>query len=166
MYTTSQMLISFMKIDKTVTREQVCGVCREYCNLNGMLKVEKSIQSSGRRSYQAKKRVQRLSCGSMPGVFREQQEGSVALARWLSWMKIILYTERLQVQFQVTIHTQVAGSIPVEACTRRQRINVFLTLMFIFLSPISMSSGEKEKKGKPVQLKVRTVIEPQREVRG
>lgn len=70
----------------------------------------------------------------------------LALARWLTWSSV-LYTKRLWVQFLVVSQAWVASSVPSQGSYRRQPTNVFLTLMFLFVSlflkSVNISSSDK-----------------------
>ena len=64
--------------------------------------------------------------------FQPRPHGSVG------W-SIVLSTEGLLVQFLVRAHASVAGSIPGWGTYGRQPIDVSFTLMFLSLSPYSLS---------------------------
>lgn len=38
---------------------------------------------------------------------------------WFSWFNIVSYIKRLQVQFLVSVHTQIASSIPIQEATNQ-----------------------------------------------
>ena len=88
----------------------------------------------------------RLKMRNSPG-----QYGSV------SW-SIILWTERLQVQFMVRAHTHVAGSIPGQGTYEKAPNQYFsLTSMFLFLSLPSYLSKSNEK-NPPGKIKTKTKL--------
>ena len=75
------------------------------------------------------------------------------LAR-LSWLGIILQSKRYTVRFLVRAPAWVDGSVPGQGSSKRQPINVSLTLMFLSLSPslplsLKINKYNKNKERKP-----------------